>query len=219
MFNSKGVNFKAISSNNKGFIGEALVLGVVLVVAGAAFWLYRNQSTPKQNEVVEEISLPSDAVQISGCVPFEGEHWVRVQDLPHGPIYVVDKGKIVALDYMYRPDEFPGEAVAKMAPAELGAYMQEKNYSVADLVKEAFGGNTPGVSNFVSMPNVPFKSFDIHWTAPHPGILEPHIDIHFFMNTAAEREQVCPDADLEQIAPASLITRLQELGVPVPGAP
>lgn len=43
---------------------------------------------------------PPGVVKLSECVPYMGEHWARQEDWPLGPIYTVDHGRLIAIEYM-----------------------------------------------------------------------------------------------------------------------
>ena len=49
---------------------------------------------------------PPGVVQISPCVPTMGEHWANPDDLPMGPIYTVDQGQLISIEYMPGQDDF-----------------------------------------------------------------------------------------------------------------
>src|SRR5580700_8599284 len=50
--------------------------------------------------------MPSDAQQLSPCVPGMGEHWGNPKNLPFGPIYGVYQGKIVFTEIMIDQRDF-----------------------------------------------------------------------------------------------------------------
>lgn len=204
--------------SEKGTVLETLlilvvVLGVVggLVVLNLRGNLGVQMPTPTIPPNLHQVSVPADAIKISGCIPFEGEHLVRVEDLPHGPFYVAHEGKVIAIEYMFEPKEIPGEDLVKMPPQEFGAYMQKQQLSVADLVEQLhFGFDLFGNE---------YKDFNFNWAPPHAGLVAPHYDIHFYLVDESERAKICPDAQIQDIAPPELLKRLSELGVPLPPAP
>lgn len=49
---------------------------------------------------------PPGVVQISPCVPTMGEHWANPATLPMGPIYTVDKGRLISIEYMPAQADF-----------------------------------------------------------------------------------------------------------------
>ncbi|MEO8244631.1 MAG: hypothetical protein ABI832_20255 [bacterium] len=51
-------------------------------------------------------TLPANVVQVSPVVPMMGAHWADPATLPLGPIYCVDQGKIICLEYMISQEDF-----------------------------------------------------------------------------------------------------------------
>lgn len=203
--------------SQKGVAVEILLILVVLVLI-AGFFVF--QLGVKQQPQVQtptpklkaEVSVPADAIKISGCIPFEGEHWLRLEDLPFGPLYVAHEGKVIAIEYMFEPKEIPGEELAKMPPQEFGAYMQQQQLSVADLVEQLLHFS-------FDLFDLEYKEFSIQWTFPHAGLPKPHYDVHFYLVDESERTNICPDAQIQDITPPELLQQLKELGVPLPAVP
>jgi hypothetical protein len=54
-------------------------------------------AAPKQNDT---ITLPADAQKIEECSAHKGALYVRSQDIPTGPIYMVHDSKVIGLEYM-----------------------------------------------------------------------------------------------------------------------
>lgn len=84
-----------------------LLLGLVLG------FLSRQLMTPQSNRAnqtidtpkkSEELTLPIDTQKIDDCVDQEGALYIRPQDLPIGPVYMVHNNKVVGLEYMVPKD-------------------------------------------------------------------------------------------------------------------
>lgn len=56
----------------------------------------------EKNEVV----LPPDAVRIQACSDHRGTLYVRPQDIPIGPVYMVHDGKVIGIEFMLNQNEF-----------------------------------------------------------------------------------------------------------------
>ena len=57
------------------------------------------QSTPVETTETS-LSLPADAKKIEECSEHQGTLYVRPQDIPQGPIYMLHDGKVIGLEYM-----------------------------------------------------------------------------------------------------------------------
>lgn len=170
---------------------------------------FSTASSLNKKEEPKAISLPKDLVKISGCIPFEGEHYVRPQDVPHGPFYVIYNGKLTAIEYMFEPSEVPGENYAKMSFPELIDSMQKNKLALKDIVDEL-------QTLSFSLPSGNYTYSDLHWTAPHAGVLHPHFDLHFYLQSKEEMKNVCPESTLQDVLPEDLVKDLINSGVPLP---
>lgn len=204
----------------KGFVLPVLLSFIIAFVAGYGVSAYvpvstlssqltGNKQTTESTSTANKVVLPTDLIKISGCIPFEGEHWVRQSDLPNGPFYVIYNGEVMATEYMFGPKEIPGENYARMPFPEFLAYMQKNNLELKDIVNELQTLDFP-------MPKADYKYMDLHWTAPHAGSVEPHFDLHFYLKTKEEMQQVCPDSTLQEVLPEMLIQDLVKSGVALP---
>ena len=52
------------------------------------------------------LTLPSDATKIQECTDHHGEVYVKPDNLPKGPFYLVYHNKVIGLEYMLAVDEF-----------------------------------------------------------------------------------------------------------------
>lgn len=191
-----------------------------IILVSAVYYLYRSnqqaitaaavaKAVPTPVEKV--VSLPLGAVKISECIPTEGEHWVRPADLPGGPYYTAYNGKVVALEYMLKLEDLPGEKTAKMSLPQIETYMKQNKYDLNDFVVH-------NDKHFELTP-AEYKNFSLHWSPPHSGFPEPHIDLHIFLADHHELEQICPDAKLEEVYSPEVIKNIQENNIPFPEAP
>jgi hypothetical protein len=63
--------------------------------------------TPNDKKVAAKaLPLPGDAIKVQACVEQKGELHAKASDLPQGPIYMVDKDKVVGLEYVLTQEEF-----------------------------------------------------------------------------------------------------------------
>jgi hypothetical protein len=187
---------------------------IICLIGGLAFVSYElfikntqlqsiqlaQQKTADENKIV----IPKDAVQVSGCLPYMGIHWVRPQDVPHGPYYVTYNGKLTAVEYMFRPDEIPGQTIAQASPSAFLAYMS--NHPLSDLTRPAFTFDLAGVNGI--------KFMNIEWTAPHAGFLVPHYDVHFYLVSKEETQTICPNAKLEEAQTPAIEQILRKNNIP-----
>jgi hypothetical protein len=158
-----------------------------------------------------KITLPADAVKISECIPFMGEHWIQPSKLPLGPIYSVYKGKVTAIEYMFTPDKIPGEQGAKMTLDDIAAYMAKNNLTLADIVKaNQFHLDTFGAS-------IQFISMD--WSAPHSGLAAPHYDVHAYLVDKTEAAQICPEAKIDEVYSVEVLDNVKKYKIPFPESP
>jgi hypothetical protein len=204
----------------KKFIIPVLILLNVSALAGIYYYFNNKTQNPVMQvdkaSVTPEtetpmVTLPDDAVKVSECIPFMGEHWVQPSKLPLGPYYVVYKGKVTALEYMFTPDKIPGEKGAKMSEAEAMDFMKKNNLTLADLVK-TFDLHLP-------LQNQKYQFLSIEWNAPHSGITTPHIDTHAYLISEEETKLICPDATIESVYSQEVMDNVKKYKIPFPGEP
>ncbi len=157
------------------------------------------------------VALPAGAVKISECIPTEGEHWVRPQDIPTGPYYTAYNGKVLSVEYMFKISDLPGEETSQMNLPQMEAYMKKNNYDLKNFVEKN--------DKHFDLAPAEYHNFSIHLSAPHAGFAEPHIDLHIFLADETELGRVCPDAKLEEVYSPEVIKTIQENKIPFPGAP
>lgn len=194
-----------------------LVLCNVVLLAGLLyFYFVGNKDTTVEdpnvvNATATVVTLPPDAVKISECIPFMGEHWVQPSKLPIGPFYVVYNGKVTGIEYMFTPDKIPGEKAAKMSEKEIMDYISKNNLTLADLVKaNQFQLDTLGAK-------VHYMTID--WNSPHSGLAAPHYDVHAYLIDKAEASQICPEAKIEEVYSKEVLDNVERYKIPFPEAP
>ena len=87
-----------------GFLVAGLVVGLGIGF-GVASMPVRAMATKAAAAPVAWVPPPG-VVQISPCVPTMGEHWANPDDLPMGPIFTVDKGQLISIEYMPGQNHF-----------------------------------------------------------------------------------------------------------------
>jgi hypothetical protein len=187
------------------------ILSVMAIVV-----LYSSDKDGKMNRdttVLPSISparlpLPTDAVKISECIPFMGEHWVQPSKLPVGPIYAFYNGKVTAIEYMFTPDKIPGEKAAKMSQKDADDFIRKNNLSLADLVN---------ANKFdLDLPESPYTFLTLDWSSPHSGLAAPHYDLHAYLIPKSERDAICPEAKLEEVYSTEVMDNIQKYKIPFP---
>ncbi|MBM7570428.1 hypothetical protein [Aquibacillus albus] len=121
-----------------------------------------DQSTPTWTAYV--LDLPDGSIALepvesvySDGVPGMGQHWGLPDELPTGPIYGVEKGKLIFIEQMISQEDFiNGESYV----------------------------NIPGMKG---LPSLPIEHTDIEFVPNgHPGFEVPHFDIHHYFVTHEE---------------------------------
>lgn len=142
-------------TKNKLLTSALIVIILILIVVIGI------QSIP------QKITLPQNAQKLSECVPNMGEHWANLADMSFGPIYLVDKGEVVGIEYMIHENEL------------------EKN--ILTIGKEKVGKP-------VSMPtlNAKYNHIELNYEPEgHEGDTEPHYDVHMYIVSKEEQQNLC----------------------------
>ena len=156
---------------NVSYLFGALLIGAVAGVLIAGTNSTDEIPVVAQEAAPEPLTVPEDAVKLTECIPFMGEHWARPEDLPSGPIYVVHEEEIVALEYMIFEDRLEGEASRIMAGPD--------HESAIPVTMPSFG--------------VDYDHMDLGYQPHgHEGMWSPHYDIHFYLISEEEKFQICP---------------------------
>lgn len=93
----------------------ALPIAIVMLVIGVGFgyllsnMLGGNKGTTNAPAVAQksaDLTLPPDAVRIQACSDHRGSLYVKPADIPVGPVYMVNNGKVIGVEFMLAKDEF-----------------------------------------------------------------------------------------------------------------
>lgn len=139
-----------------------LILGLVSILAVAAC----APAAPK-------MELPEGAVQLSPVVPAMGEHWANPAQLPLGPIYMVYKGEVIGLEYMWTEDMMQEISIPPNP-------LEPEGLDLSALVPLPVGVTV----NYVDV------AFMHHGHAGMEGV--PHWDMHLYFIPKAEVDAITP---------------------------
>jgi hypothetical protein len=198
--------------SQKALLLPIVAVAVSVITLGTHLYLInqQNESAKLEAKKKQDVKLPANAVKLSGCVPYMGEHWAVPELLPDGPIYFTHNGKVVGIEFMVGPEDIPNEQLAKAkTPQEAIAYMQSNNLTFADTVYPHFTRDLKGYD---------IKFMSLEWTPPHAGYVAPHYDLHYYFIDKSEVDQICPDSKIENIDTPEIRQRLDELNIPYPGS-
>jgi hypothetical protein len=151
----------------KLFLVALLVVAVLIVAASCA------PAAPK-------MELPADAEQITPVVPQMGEHWGNMAQLgPQiqgsvliGPVYMVYKGDVIGLEYMWQSED-------RMPQLTVPAPPPEGEMTVAPLPALPVGVTV----NYVDVTFYP---------EGHEQVEFPHWDMHLYFIPKAEVDAIMP---------------------------
>ena len=116
------------------------------------------------------LDLPDGSIALEGTndfyapgVPGMGQHWGMPNELPRGPIYGVEQGKLVFIEQMIAQEDFVN------------------------------GVNHIDIPGMKGLPSPPVQHTDIEYLdAGHPGFETPHFDIHHYFVTHEEHLKFSP---------------------------
>jgi len=113
------------------------------------------------------IPLPEGLEKLSRCIPNMGEHHANPDDLPKGPIYLVDKGKVVGIEYTVHEEDLEG-------------IIRDNGHhrSGEPTIMSALGMNV----DHVQLNYLPDGM---------EGDEEARYDVHLFLVSEEERQQLC----------------------------
>ncbi len=119
---------------------------------------------------VSKMELPEGAQKLSDVIPAMGEHWANPAQLPLGPIYLVYKGEVIGIEYMWTDDMLQEvEIPTPEGPEHLNALVPLPVGVVVDHVDYAF------------MPH------------GHEGFEVPHHDLHMYFISQEEKAAIMPE--------------------------
>ncbi len=116
-----------------------------------------------------KMELPDGAQKLSDVIPAMGEHWANLAQMPLGPIYMVYKGEVIGIEYMWTEDMMQEVSIpTPEGPEELSALVPLPVGVAVNHVDVAF------------MPH------------GHEGFEVPHWDMHLYFITQAEKAAITP---------------------------
>lgn len=94
--------------------GKFLVIALISLISGLAlgYVLFpkNNAANLSQNSGLKvesgEIALPPDAMQIQSCANNKGALYIKPADIPVGPVYMYNNGKVIGIEFMLSKEEF-----------------------------------------------------------------------------------------------------------------
>ncbi len=125
-----------------------------------------------------KVTVPEGYEQASPVIPAMGEHWGNLAQLeaqgqagmPMGPIYMVYKGEVIGVEYMWSREML--EEISIPTP---------EGPEVFEALAPLLVGATVDHMDITFVPE------------GHPGIYEvPHWDIHMYFITQAEKAAIVP---------------------------
>ncbi len=116
-----------------------------------------------------KMTLPEGLMAEGGVIPGMGEHWFNPAQMPLGPIYLVYKGEVIGIEYMWTEAMMQEVSIPTPAgPEEFKALVPLPVGVTVDHVDVAF------------MPH------------GHEGFEVPHWDMHMYFITQAEKAAIMP---------------------------
>ncbi len=93
------------------FILMTILIAIVAFDLGVIFMMFL---TPKNTQSIKTVSLtdtgkimlPATAVRIQACADHQGALYVEPQNIPTGPVYMVNGGEVIGIEYMLAQSEF-----------------------------------------------------------------------------------------------------------------
>ena len=147
------------------YVIGALVFLIIGVAIGIFVFIPKVEDQPTPTEV---LSLPSEAVKLSECVPNMGFHYADPVTMPFGPVYLLDqKDKVVALEYIITESELK-----------------------ENIIQGPYG--RAGIPVAMNPLSVVYDHVDLAYMPEGIGGFEvPHYQVHYFVISAGERALLC----------------------------
>lgn len=80
------------------------IMSLIILLGGVAALAYHEGQSKRlvvpAATVLKPIDLPPEAIVTAACVPGRGKQYIIPKDIPEGPIYDVEKGKVIAIEYV-----------------------------------------------------------------------------------------------------------------------
>ena len=87
------------------FLLLGIIGGYILsILSPSSFQLTSKQQ--KTAKTLGKTTIPQNAVRIQSCADRRGALYIRPEDVPIGPIYMVYDGEVIGLEYMLAQDDF-----------------------------------------------------------------------------------------------------------------
>jgi len=141
---------------------RVLVQGLVIIITAIGLLAYDTGLKPVfASHSVKD--LPGGVVKLTPSIPGMGEHWANPDDMPLGPIYLLYKGEVIGVEFMYTQEMLEEVKI----PTPEG---EEIFYELANLEV-----------------NHPVNHVDVGFMPEgHEGFEGPHWDIHIYFMSHAE---------------------------------
>ena len=144
-----------------------LVVFILLIGTNSILFLVLKGNDLTGFVVADQVALPAGAVKLSECIPNMGIHYANPADMPFGPIYLMDKGKVIGIEYMIHEDELE-ENIMQIGEEKIGK----------TVVMPALGKT--------------YDHIELNYMIEgHEGDTEPHYDIHMYLISVEEQKQLC----------------------------
>lgn len=101
------------SPSNKKSVGQKILLIIITLfligVAGYAGYYFGTKKADEHHHdetpMSQALTVPKDATVTAECVENRGKQYIVPKDIPDGPIYDVNNGKVVAVEYLVDTNE------------------------------------------------------------------------------------------------------------------
>ncbi|MDC3418327.1 S-layer homology domain-containing protein [Aquibacillus salsiterrae] len=115
----------------------------------------------EDNLTTNVLDLPEGAVQITPSVPGMGEHWANPNNMPVGPIYGVNNGKLIFIEQMLKQEDF------------------------------ASGKSFENIPGMQGLPSLSVDHTDIEFQPNgHEGLEDAHYDLHNYFVSHEEHQNI-----------------------------
>ncbi len=110
------LNSQIPKNQRKTHTGLMILVGVMLLGVTLFIGLFMNFNWFKESKPVvsmsemkrqeKSIALPTDAILIQSCATNKGALYVKSKDIPTGPVYMVNNGNVIGIEFMLDKDDF-----------------------------------------------------------------------------------------------------------------
>jgi hypothetical protein len=162
------------------------------------------ETSQDKSQIAKALQLPKDAVKVHECINQKGELRAVPKDLPQGPIYMVDKDKVIGLEYVLNKEVFDSGKIYD----ELNTLQAGVNHMQVASMSAGFDG-IPGDYYVVDLYSVDKKAQEtITCDVPSPTLPEasPSAEVSIFPSSKLSQPPV--------ISPAVIISPAAPSAVP-----